>query len=162
MKTFEGADVPQLSKYANEVILTSRMHLWPLKYFFSEFVLFSTAQHPNSGLGRLIVIVSRSRTHIRQYPSERVICSSLRPLSTQRATNLRDELCDLSGIQTHDTSNQATSDQRFIPHGHRDWFLLNYSEESPQTKTFEDETTRDSRNVGNQTHKDTVLRPKTT
>jgi len=57
-------------------------------------VFFNVTQQPNAGVGRLIVEVCISHTsghtHTRQDSSERVISSSLRPLTTQQTINTSD------------------------------------------------------------------------
>jgi hypothetical protein len=78
------------------------------------FFFFSVTQQPNSGLGRLIVEVSRS--HAPGTTPERVISSSQRPVPTQQTQETNNAF---SVIRTRDPNNQAVPDQRFRPHGHR-------------------------------------------
>ena len=55
--------------------------------------VFTVAHQPYSGLGPLIVEVSKPHTdlHTRWFSYERVISSSQRPLPTQHTTNTTDE-----------------------------------------------------------------------
>jgi len=61
----------------------------------SKLHAFCFAQHPKSGLGRLIFEVSRSHTHTHTHTSydssERLIITLQSPLPTQRTTNERHE-----------------------------------------------------------------------
>jgi hypothetical protein len=85
----------------------------------SQQDFLSVAPQPICGQGRPIVEVSISLTdtHSRWDSSERVISSSQRLLPTQQTqeTNIH----SLSGIQTHDPSNQTAEYLRLTTHGHR-------------------------------------------
>jgi hypothetical protein len=61
---------------------------------------------------------THTHTHIRQDVSERAISLSQRPLHTQQTEETH--IHALSGIRTPDPINQAATDVRFRPHGHRD------------------------------------------
>jgi hypothetical protein len=79
-------------------------------------VFLSVAQHPNSGLGSPIGVVSRSHTQTHRYDSsEQVISPTQKPLPTQQTqeTNIH----ALSEIRTCDPRNPATSELRL--NGHR-------------------------------------------
>ena len=74
--------------------------------------VFSAAQQLNSGIGRLIIEVSRSNTgHTLQGSSGRVISSSQRPLPDNTQHSQQRDIHALSGIRTRDTSNRAALDR---------------------------------------------------
>jgi hypothetical protein len=58
-----------------------------------QVFFFLVAKQPNSGLGSLIVQVSRSHTHTHTHTPVRVISPSQRPLRTQHTTNTREHPC---------------------------------------------------------------------
>jgi hypothetical protein len=64
------------------------------------------------------MVVDEGDVHNQEYPSERVIRSSQRPLPTQQTqdTNIR----ALSRFRTRDPSSQAAADVSLRPHGRRD------------------------------------------
>jgi hypothetical protein len=94
---------------------------------FIFYIFLSVAQQPNSGLGRLSVDVSRShtdthtlgRTPLNEWSARRRGRYLHNTKQTQE-TNIH----DFSGIRTRDPSNQAASDLRLRPQGHRDRRLL--------------------------------------
>jgi len=71
----------------------------------------------------IYIYINHSHTHTHTHththsktPSERVISSSQKPLSTQHTTWTSMDIHAISGIRTRDPSNQATSDLCLRPH----------------------------------------------
>jgi hypothetical protein len=83
------------------------------------FFFFFLSRQFNSGLGRLVSEICRvdRDTHNRLGSFKGVISLSQKSLYPY---NTRDEHRCLGGIRTRDPSNQAASDLRLKPHGHRD------------------------------------------
>jgi hypothetical protein len=84
-------------------------------------LFMSVAQQPKWGLGRLTVVASRSHTLRNTQPVGLLwmISPSQRLLHTQHTTQ-DTNIHAPSGIWPRDHSNQAASDLRLRPHGHRD------------------------------------------
>jgi len=81
----------------------------------SEWSFFCGAT-PNSGLGRLIIDVSRSHIQLVGH-----LWESYRPVATYTTHRAQEtNSATLSGTRTRNPSNQAGSDFRLRPHGHRD------------------------------------------
>jgi hypothetical protein len=87
------------------------------------------AQQPNSGLGHLIVEVSRSHTirhtHTHQvgllWTSDKLVAEAA--TYTTHNKHKKANIHAISVIRTRDPSNQAAADLRLRPHGHRDWLI---------------------------------------
>jgi len=77
-------------------------------------------QQSNSGLGRLIVEVSRSHA-VRQAHMVGLLWTSVAETATYTAYNIhkRQTPSVLSGIKTREPSNQNAENLRLKPHGHR-------------------------------------------
>jgi hypothetical protein len=94
----------------------------PLGLHIDGMVLNYAQEHlfPVSGIGRLIVEVSRSHTirhtHARKASFERVIISSQRALPTQWTH--KKKVHGRNGIRTRDPSKRTAADLRDGPQGH--------------------------------------------
>jgi hypothetical protein len=87
--------------------------------------IFSVAQRPNSGLGRLTDEVSSAHTDRHAQPvgllctTDQLVAEVLPTQHTKKKTK-ETNVHAVSGIQTRDLSNRAASDLCVRPHGHRD------------------------------------------
>jgi hypothetical protein len=98
---------------------------------YLEYVSFSVAQQPNSGLGHFAIELSvhtqlevcartRTCTHGHQvgllWRSDQLI--------TEDANYIKHNTHAPSGIRTRDPSNRAAADRRLIPYGQWDWLNI--------------------------------------
>jgi hypothetical protein len=102
----------------------ARFYIPKIRKFLQRMMVYLTvAQKPKSGLGCLIVEVSRSHTIINPHTALRnpwkgdQLVAESRYLHSTKQTQ-ETSICTLSGIRTPDPRNQAASDRHLRPHGH--------------------------------------------
>jgi hypothetical protein len=107
--------------------LVSRSHSYSWLRTWYTLKFFSAAQKPNSGLGRLVFVVSRSQTirytRDKTWKCDRLVAKTA-TYNTQETNNQA-----LGEIRTRNPSNKAASDLRLTSHDNRDCHVTNYCSE---------------------------------
>jgi hypothetical protein len=126
--------VLEYCSYFYRQVCLIQLHMHFSRYHACHVTCLSLAQQPQSGLGGLVVEVSRSRAQTHETPDRTPLneWSAHRRGCCLHNTQQADEhFCPPSGVRTCDPHNQAAADLHLRPHGGRDLLPALFSSGNP-------------------------------